>query len=449
MAELIAQSNIVALVGMGVTGRSAARYLQASGRPFIWLDTRAEPPMLDEVKAEFPTVSLELGELKLDTLLAAAEIIVSPGVAIATPAIAAAAEQGVPVLGDIELFLREVSAPVIAITGSNAKSTVTTLVGEMAQAAGRQVLVGGNIGVPVLDLLQQATAELYVLELSSFQLETVRKLGADVATILNVSEDHMDRYDSLAQYHMAKQRVYFGARNIVINRQDPLTSPPLAAGVTVWSFGLDAPDRHGFGVRMKDGEEYLAFEFTSLMPTRELKMPGRHNLANALAALALGHAVQLPMEAMLQTLRTFAGLPHRCQWIAEAGGVNYFNDSKGTNVGATLAALQGLRKASGKIVLIAGGVGKGADFAPLKAASEGLRAVVVIGEDGDRIAAQFHGIVPVLTADSMLDAVKQSRQQALDGDDVLLSPACASFDMFKGFEDRGEHFVQAVREVLA
>ncbi|WP_439136255.1 UDP-N-acetylmuramoyl-L-alanine--D-glutamate ligase [Pseudomaricurvus sp.] len=449
MVNLIAQSNVTVLVGMGMTGQSAARYLTSVGRPFVWVDTREAPPALDSVRAQFPEANIELGELREDTLLAAAEIIVSPGVPLSNPVLVKAETEGIPMLGDIELFLREVKAPVIAITGSNAKSTVTTLVGEMAQNAGKQVLIGGNIGVPVLDLLQQPAAELYVLELSSFQLESIKQLNAEVATVLNVSEDHMDRYDSFAQYYIAKQRVYFGARKVVVNREDPLTAPPLAEGVEQFSFGLNMPDRRGFGVITKAGQECLAFEFKALMPIDDIKIPGRHNVANALAALALGHAVDLPMDAMLQTLKVFTGLPHRCQWVAENGGVNYYNDSKGTNVGATLAALNGLKKPNGKIVLIAGGVGKGADFSPLKAAAAGLRALVAIGQDGDQIADLFADLVPVFQARNMAEAVELSARHAQSGDDVLLSPACASFDMYKGFEDRGEHFVQAVKEVVA
>ncbi|WP_370462618.1 UDP-N-acetylmuramoyl-L-alanine--D-glutamate ligase [Pseudomaricurvus sp. HS19] len=448
MAELIAKSNVAVLIGMGVTGRSAARYLTREGRTFVWLDTRELPPTLAEIEVEFPSVARELGELKESTLLAASEIIVSPGVAIAHPAIRAAAAAGIPVLGDIELFMREISAPVIAITGSNAKSTVTTLVGEMAKACGKRALVGGNIGVPVLDLLLEPQAELYVLELSSFQLETIARLGAEVATVLNVSEDHMDRYDSLAHYHQAKQRVYFGARAVVINRQDPLTAPPLAEGVQLFSFGLNAPDRHGFGLRTVNGIEMLAYEFIDLMPASDVRLPGRHNLANALASLALGKAAGLSMEPMLETLRHFAGLPHRCEWVAGQDGITWYNDSKGTNVGATLAALQGLASEQGRIVLIAGGVGKGADFAPLAQAAAQLRALVLIGEDADKIAAVFEGITPIEHADSMMTAVQQAAQLAQPGDCVLLSPACASFDMFSGYDDRGRQFVAAVKEVL-
>lgn len=448
MVNLIAQSNVTVLVGMGMTGQSAARYLTAHGRPFVWVDTREAPPALEQIRSQFPQARLELGTLKEQTLLAAAEIVVSPGVPLSTPALAAAAAAGIPILGDIELFLRAVTAPVVAITGSNAKSTVTTLVGEMAKAAGKRALIGGNIGVPVLDLLQLPAAELYVLELSSFQLESISKLNADVATVLNISEDHMDRYASLAQYYLAKQRIYFGARKIVINREDPLTVPPLAEGVEVYSFGLNTPDRRGFGVMNKDGQEHLAFEFKPLMPLSAIKMPGRHNAANALAALALGYAADLPLEPMLKTLTEFAGLPHRCQWVAASGGVNYYNDSKGTNVGATLAALNGLQKNSGKIVLIAGGVGKGADFSPLQKTAPCLRCVVVMGQDGAQIADVFAGQVPVHVVSDMNEAVAMAKQQAQDGDDVLLSPACASFDMYRGFEHRGEHFVQVVREVL-
>lgn len=449
MAGLIAQSSITVLIGMGLSGRSAARYLTKLGRAFVWLDTREIPPGLDDILREFPNVNYELGELNGETLLCASEIVVSPGVPLSTPAIASAIEAGISVLGDVELFCRDVKAPVIAITGSNAKSTVTTLVGEMAAAAGKHVLVGGNIGVPVLDLLCEAPAELYVLELSSFQLETVTQLNADVATILNISEDHMDRYDSLAQYHLAKQRICFGAKTIVINRHDPLTEPPLAQGVVQLSFGLNRPDRGGFGVIMKGGVEQLAFEFKALMPVSEIKMIGRHNVMNALAALALGYGAGLPMEPMLQTLKTFCGLPHRCELVAQSDDVSFYNDSKGTNVGATLAAIEGLKAAHGKIVLIAGGVGKGADFAPLKATIDTLRGLVLIGADGSKIAEQFDGELPTHYAQSMLDAVQKAQSLAVSGDAILLSPACASFDMFKGFEDRGEHFVAAVKEVLS
>jgi len=447
VTNLIAKNNISVLIGMGLSGRSAARYLQSIDQPFVWLDTREVPPALTDIEREFPRVHLDLGDLNQETLLAAAEIIVSPGVSLATAEIAAAKAAGVPVLGDVEIFLREAKAPVIAITGSNAKSTVTSLVGEMALKAGVKAAVGGNIGVPVLDLLQVVGVELYVLELSSFQLESVEQVNAAAATVLNVSEDHMDRYDSLFHYHLAKQRVYYGAKTVVTNRQDPLTVPPIAAGVEQLTFGMNQPDRKGFGIVKKGGEDWLAFEFKALMPCADIKMPGRHNVANALSALALGYAVDLSMDAMLETLTEFSGLAHRCEWIAEQSGVSYFNDSKGTNVGATLAALNGLKSETSKIVLIAGGVGKGADFKPLAQAAETVRSIVVIGEDGDKIASVFEGLCKIDRAESMLQAVTMAKQAAQAGDCVLLSPACASFDMFSGFEDRGNAFVDAVAEV--
>ena len=448
MADLIAKDSIAVIIGMGVTGRSVARFFRSTRRPFVWLDTRDEPPGLAEVMAEFPDLNCELGDLKVETLLGAGEIIVSPGVPLQTPAIQAAKNAGVTVLGDIELFLREKQAPVVAITGSNGKSTVTALVGAMAEASGKRVSVGGNIGTPVLDLLQTGECDLYVLELSSFQLETVHNLQAGVATVLNVSEDHMDRYDSLQQYYLSKQRIYFGAEQVVVNRQHPLTAPPLAEGVTQYSFGLDAPDRNGFGIVTKDGDEYIAFEFNPLLPTDCLRMAGRHNLANGLAALALGHAAGLDMDAMLSAPQKFPGLPHRCQWVANLDGVDFYNDSKGTNVGATLSAINGLSNANRKVVLIAGGVGKGADFTPLNQAAPHLRGVVLMGRDAAQIGEQLNLNVTVEFSASLEEALQLSRQLANKGDVVLLSPACASFDMFTGFEDRGNQFMDLVEGCL-
>lgn len=444
MSNVIAKSRMTAVVGLGLTGVSVARYLASRGERFIMLDTRTAPASLAAFRSEFPDVGVELGPLQTQTLTQVDEIVLSPGVALSEPALQQAQAAGVSIIGDISLFLRENTAPVVAITGSNAKSTVTTLVGEMAARAGIDVAVGGNIGTPVLELLNGPAKQLVVLELSSFQLETIAKLNAAVATILNVSEDHMDRYATMQDYYLAKQRIYFGAKTVVTNRADALTVPPLAVGVKPMSFGLDKPDRGGFGLLLQDGREYLAYEFKALMPADEVRMPGRHNIENALAALALGQAVDLPMAAMLQTLREFEGLPHRCQWVAELAGVAWYNDSKGTNVGATLAALQGLANSRGKTVLIAGGVGKGADFAPLAPALRRLRGLVLMGEDAAKIAAVAQGI-PVVMAADMTDAVTQAAALAEPGDVVLLSPACASLDMFKNYQHRGDVFVAAVK----
>lgn len=446
MTQLIATNSITAIVGLGLTGLSVARYLASQGTAFVMVDSRQNPPMLEQFRKEFPEAGVELGPLNIETLSAATEMVVSPGVALSTDVIAEAIASGVPAIGDIELFSRAAKAPIVAITGSNAKSTVTTLVGLMAERAGINVGVGGNIGVPALELLADGGRDLYVLELSSFQLETTKKLSAKVATILNISADHMDRYAGLPQYHSAKQRVYFGAEHVVINRGDVLSQPPLMENASRISFAANTPDFKQFGVIKQDDGEHLAWQFEPLLAVSELKIKGRHNIENALAALALGSAVDLPMPAMLQALREFPGLAHRCQWLGCFNGVDYYNDSKGTNVGATLAAIEGLAGYANKVVLIAGGVGKGADFSALKAPlQKSCRALIVFGEDADSIAAIApENIVPVKVA-SLGAAVTEAQAQAQDGDAVLLSPACASFDMFTGFEARGDAFVAAVK----
>ncbi len=434
-----------AVIGMGVTGLSVARYLVKKSDPFVLLDTREAPDNLDQFKREFPQVAIELGPLNTETLLLAEEIIVSPGVALAEPALKEAVARGLSVIGDVDLFTRDASAPIVAITGSNAKSTVTALLGEMASKAGLVVSVGGNIGRPVLDLLDDEGVQLYVLELSSFQLETVQQLNAAAATVLNISADHMDRYPALPAYVMAKQRIYFGAKSIVVNREDVLTQPPLGAGIEMSSFGLDKPDRKGFGLLECDGQEYLAYEFEPLMPVADIKVPGRHNVANALAAMALGQAVDLPVDSMLETLKTFAGLPHRCQWVRKLDGVDYYNDSKGTNIGATQAAISGLARKPAALILIAGGVGKGADFTALKGEVEkNVETLILIGRDAPLIETALSGSTNIYHAASLNAAVEQARGLARAGDAVLLSPACASFDMFAGFESRGDAFVEAV-----
>lgn len=446
MSQMIATSKVKAVIGTGITGLSVARFLAAQKQAFVLLDTRAAPPNLERVQQEFPDVNIECGELNPQTLLACDEIIVSPGVAIATPAIEQAIAAGIPVVGDIELFVRYAKAPIVAITGSNAKSTVTTLVGEMAKAAEIKVAVGGNLGTPALELLDDSI-ELYVMELSSFQLETVTKLNAKVATILNISADHLDRYENMRAYILAKLRVYFGAEHIVVNRKDILTHPPFAAGVKPVYFGGNA-DFGGFGLIEEDGEEYLAKNLTPLMPSRELKIRGRHNVDNALAALALGDAAGIAMNAMLDTLKTFKGLKHRCEFVATKKGVEFYNDSKGTNIGATLAAIQGLARDPQQLIVILGGEGKGQDFTELAPALSTINSqVVLIGRDAAIIEQAITSATKITHASSMQDAVNKALQLANTGDAVLLSPACASFDMFKNYEDRGDKFCIAVQEL--
>jgi UDP-N-acetylmuramoylalanine--D-glutamate ligase len=448
VSQMIATSNVKAVIGTGITGLSVARFLAAKQQAFVLLDTRTNPPNLEKIRQEFPGVTIECGELQSETLLACAEIIVSPGVSVATPAFEQTKNSGIPVVGDIELFVRYAKAPIVAITGSNAKSTVTTLVGEMARAAGIKVAVGGNLGTPALELLDDAI-ELYVMELSSFQLETVTKLNAKVATILNISADHLDRYESMRAYILAKLRIYFGAERIVVNRNDVLTHPPLAAGVKPTYFGGNA-DFGSFGLIKENNEEYLAKNLTPLMPARELKIRGRHNVDNALAALALGDGAGIPMNAMLDALRSFRGLRHRCEFVAEKSGVEFYNDSKGTNIGATLAAINGLARDPHQLIVILGGEGKGQDFTELAPALKAINAhVVLIGRDAPLIEQALQQVTTITHAVSLQDAVNKSFAIANNGDAVLLSPACASFDMFKNYEDRGEKFCAAVQELIA
>ena len=447
--SLIASDQFRIVVGLGKSGMSLVRFLAQQGVRFAVADTRANPPELAALQRDYPEVEVRCGELDVDFLCRASELYVSPGLALATPALREAAARGVKMSGDIDLFTRHAKAPIVAITGSNAKSTVTTLVGEMAQAAGKKVAVGGNIGTPALDLLAD-DVELYVLELSSFQLETTERLGAEVATCLNISEDHMDRYAGMAQYHLAKHRIFRGAKQVVVNRDDALSRPLIADQVPCWSFGLGKPDFKRFGLIEEGGEKYLAFQFETLMPTAELKIRGAHNQSNALAALALGHAAGLPFAAMLDTLRRFSGLPHRCQWVRELRGVGYYDDSKATNVGAALAAIEGLgADIAGKLVLIAGGDGKGADFSALKVpVAKFCRAVVLLGRDAELLANTLGDAAPLVRVATLDEAVQRAAALAESGDAVLLSPACASLDMFKNFEERGRLFAQAAEALL-
>lgn len=447
---LIQRDGLRVVVGLGKTGLSCVRFLKSRGYPVAVTDTRDNPPGLAELQAEFPDVALHLGGLDAALLASAREIVASPGISVKEPALAAATAAGIPVVGDVELFCREVKAPIVAITGSNAKSTVTTLVGLMAGKAGMDVGVGGNLGLPVLDMLREKGEQaLYVLELSSFQLETTHSLKAAVAVVLNISEDHMDRYASMQEYHQSKHRIFRHCQGYVVNRDDPLTVPLIEESVPRLSFGLGVPDLKQFGVRVDAGEKWLARGSERLLPVAAMKIRGEHNVANALAALALGEAVHIPLAAMLDTLQTFPGLPHRCELVTEQEGVAWYNDSKGTNVGSTLAAINGLGAAiKGKLVLIAGGVGKGQDFSPLsQPLQKYARALVLIGEDGPRIAEAVAESVPRVFAANLRNAIEQSQALSQPGDAVVLSPACASFDMFRNYEDRGRQFVAMVKSV--
>jgi UDP-N-acetylmuramoylalanine--D-glutamate ligase len=436
------------VVGLGKTGLSCVRYLRGKGVDVAVTDSREDPPGLADMRAEMPDVPLFVGGFADAAFAAADRLLVSPGVPLTEPPVAAAMARGAEVIGDIELFAHAVQAPVVAITGSNGKSTVTSLLGEMARRAGVRAAVGGNLGRPALDLLDP-TVELYILELSSFQLETTRSLKPRAATVLNVSADHMDRYPSVEVYAKTKARILRGAEVAVLNRDDPRVAAMGGIAGRDLDFGLGRPKAEGgYGLLERDGMTWLARGETPLMPAAELGIAGCHNLANALAALALGGECGLATSAMLDALRAFRGLPHRTVLIAERRGVRWFDDSKGTNPGATAAALSGLidPQADARAVLIAGGDCKGADFTDL--ASEVVRtarAVVLIGRDAPRIDRALCGRVPVSHAADMEEAVRLADGLARPGDSVLLSPGCASFDMFENYEHRGRAFAAAVR----
>lgn len=445
--DLIASSGDEVIFGLGATGLSCARFLHSEGRRFTVIDTRTAPPELATLQREMPAVPVFAGDIPESIVTRGGEWVVSPGIALEDPLVLRALDAGAEVVGDIDLFMRAARAPVVGITGSNAKSTVTALLGEMAREAGLNVGVGGNLGTPALDLLAEER-ELYVLELSSFQLERAGDLGLAVATVLNISADHLDRHGTLPRYHQAKHRIFRGCRKAVVNRNDPLTLPLLAADVPVISWRLKEPELGGFGLRVIDGVETLCFGFDPLLPVTELAIKGRHNVANALAAFALGRAVGLSLDAMVVAAQRFPGLPHRCQLVAEAGGTAFVNDSKGTNVGATVAALDGLASKR-NVVLIAGGVGKGQDFRQLRGALEAhCKALVLLGEAAAEIEDSVADVVSVQRATDMADAVARAAALAVSGDLVLLSPACASFDMFSGYPARGDAFVNAVESRL-
>jgi len=437
------------VVGLGKTGLSCARFLTRQGIRVAVTDTRADPPGLAQLRAELPDLPRSLGGFRREAFESAGRLVVSPGVSLAEPLIRQALERGVPVLGDIELFAQAVQAPVVAVTGSNGKSTVVSLLGAMAREAGRRTAVGGNLGEPALDLLH-ADNRLYVLELSSFQLETTHSLAPKAAAVLNVTPDHLDRHSSLEAYTQAKARIYRGAEVGVINRDDPRVQAMAGRAGRDVEFGLDVPRGEDYGLVEQAGETWLCRATQPLLPVSGLQLQGRHNLANALAALALGEAAGLPMEAMRAALRRFPGLAHRTQRVGEGAGVCWYNDSKGTNVGATIAALEGLHPASGggRAVLIAGGDGKGADFTELApVVARTCRAVVLIGRDAPLLERALAGHAELVRAADLAQAVRQAAQLARAGDHVLLSPACASFDMFRSYEHRGEVFTDLVRRL--
>ena len=434
------------VVGLGKTGLSAVRYLRGKGVAVSVTDSRAEPPGLAELRAFDPTVPVRCGGFDPALLAEAQLVILSPGGAAQGEFFDAARARGLPVVGDIELFARAASAPIAGITGTNGKSTVTTLLGRMAARAGRRVHTGGNLGEPALSLLDPQT-QLYVLELSSYQLESTDSLQLAAAAVLNVSPDHLDRYADTAQYAAAKARIYRRCGTAIVNADDARVRAMVRTDQPQLRFSLHPGAAVEFGLIEQGDELFLARNGQALLAASELKIPGRHNLANALAALALGEALGLPTPALLAELREFTGLSHRMQWVADVAGVHYIDDSKGTNVGATIAAVAGL---PGPLLLIAGGDGKGQDFAPLRDALQAkVRHALLIGRDARLLGEALAGICPLEYCASLEAAVLAAARVARRGDTVLLSPACASLDMFRDYAHRGAVFAAAVRGLSA
>jgi UDP-N-acetylmuramoylalanine--D-glutamate ligase len=428
---------------------SCARFLSNRALGIAIMDTRENPPSVQDVKNAYPQVLIKTGGLDQDWILKADLIVLSPGVDPRLPEIEMARQAGIEIVGDVELFARYADAPIVAITGSNGKSTVTTLLALMAQVSGKTVRAGGNLGTPALDLLEESAPDFYILELSSFQLETVRSLNAFAAVVLNVSPDHMDRYDSVEEYQRAKQTIFNGDGVMVINRDDPIVNSMSQSGRNIIGFSLHESQGVDFGLLETEGQTWLAEGEYPLLPIEQMKIVGMHNIANALAALALGSAMALPMSSMLSAIREYKGLPHRCRLVRQLNGVRWFNDSKATNVGASVAAINGLA-GNGKIILIAGGVGKEQDFSELTPSLKAsVKAVILMGVDADKIAQVIPAGVEQLQAKDMADAVKIAQEIAIEGDNVLLSPACASFDMFSSYVERGNCFEQAVRGIAA
>ncbi len=429
------------VLGLGATGLSIARYLRRNDVDAIFFDTREDPPGVEELGDLWPDAELMFGDVSLPEKVE--RIIASPGIPDSHPLIASARKAKLEVVSDIELFAREAKAPIIAVTGSNGKSTVTTLLFHMCNAAGLDVYAGGNLGEPALDLLEKEQPDIYVLELSSFQLQRTAKLPAEVAVLLNISPDHLDWHANEKEYRKSKYRVYREAKAAVVNRSDKSVTKHTKKTKTVISFGLDEPEDGQYGLRESNGETYLARGDTLLLSVADLALIGIHNQANALAALATGELAGIDISAMLQVLIEFPGLPHRMQFVDRINSVNYINDSKATNVAAAVASIESV---DGMLVLIAGGLGKGADFTDLATAMESkLRAAVLIGEDAELISDALDTVMPVYFASDMIDAVEQATAYADTDDTVLLAPACASLDQYRNYGERGDAFVDAVR----
>ena len=437
------------IVGLGKTGLSCVRYLSKQGLNIAVTDSRDEPPELSTLKNEFESIPVYLGEISAEVLLASDQIVLSPGISLENESIKQAIKQGIPVVGDIELFCQQAKAPIIAISGSNGKSTVTTLVAEMTCQAGLKTGVGGNLGTPALELLDETVPDVYVLELSSFQLETTFSLNAHASVVLNISPDHMDRYETLNDYINAKNKIYSGQGLMVINRDDEVVNAMADNSRKKVSFSLSKPEGSNFGV-IKEGDDiFLCKGDEKIISDKELAIKGEHNIANALAAMALVSSMNVPTNVMAETLKKFKGLEHRCQLVKTVNDVSWYNDSKATNVGACIASIKGLCEL-GNIILIAGGDSKGADLSSLTSVvTQHVKKILLLGVDANKLAKVIGSAVSYEVVTDMDEAVSHANRIAKSGDLVLLAPACASLDMYKNYQERGAVFVAAVNALEA
>ncbi len=445
----------ILVLGLGLTGLSCVRFLTSQGLTIAVNDSRENIVDPNQFSIDYPEVSLFLGSWDQAQIATADIIIASPGIDLEATGIRQHISEKCQVWGDVELFFQTLKArnlhvPTLAVTGSNGKSTVVSLLAHIGNKLGLTVCLAGNIGTPILDLLSDnkiVTCDALILELSSFQLETVNSMQANGATVLNISDDHLDRHKTLACYQQIKQKIYQQTEKIIFNRDDSLSKPVANGNAQAWmSFGSDAPQDNNFGLGVKDDKLQLMYGEQVLVAVNDLSIAGTHNALNCLAALALGQSVNWPLAAMVKTLSSFTGLAHRCQVVASEDGITWINDSKATNVGSTLAALVGLadtKQATQQLILIAGGEGKGADFSPLQdKINKEVSLLITLGKDADKLAKLTEKSVKT---DNLITAVKLAQDYAKAGDIVLLSPACASLDMFKNFVERGNIFTQAVQ----
>lgn len=441
------QNNLHLVIGLGATGLSCVRYLVSKNISVIVADTRENPPKLAECKKEFPQVEIYLGKFQEIVFEKASVLVVSPGVSLKEPCVQKSIKKNIPVIGDVEIFARDAKAPIIAITGSNGKSTLTVLMGELIKNAGKKAIVCGNIGLPVLDAIMQPMPDYYVVELSSFQLDTTNSLHAEVAVVLNVSPDHMDRYATIDDYRASKRRVYTNCEYAVVNSDEKDIWKNLTFKNQPVHFTLEKPAKNEWGIC--DG--FLAQGDEKMIAISKLQLQQRHNNQNYLAALAIGSILKLPMESMLNTLTHFSGLPHRCQLVKTINGVAWYNDSKATNVGAAIAAIESMgHSLKGRLILFAGGDSKGVSLTPLQdPVKKYVSHVILFGKDANLLAEALQGCADIIRVNQLREAVKTAQKIARAGDVVLLAPACASLDQYENYVARGNDFIEAVSAIHA